>query len=120
MLQDLFLNAMILIAFISIGNQFIFGKYNLCESKILTVIFGVFTGALGCVLMIYSVSVTQYIILNLRSIAIIIASILGGGGSSIIASLIMGIFRIAYFGLETSSLIASIISRRNNRKEEIH
>jgi diguanylate cyclase len=109
MLQDLFINATILVAFISLGNQFIFGARDIRSSPLFCILLGVFSGMLGCILMLYSVTVTPSIILDLRNIAIIIASILGGFTSSIIASVIMGIFRILHFGVATSSIVALII-----------
>lgn len=110
MLQDLFINAVILVAFVSLGNQFIFGTNEIHNSKPLKIVFGLYNGVLGCILMLYSVTVSPSIILDLRNIPIIIASILGGFTSSIIAALIIGLFRITYFGAEASTIAALIIA----------
>jgi diguanylate cyclase len=112
MLQDLFLNATIIITFIAIGNQFIFEKHNIGKHPYFSSksIFGIITGILGCLLMLYSVTVVPSVIVDFRSIAIIIASIFGGGISAIVASLVIGTFRVLYFGITTSSITAFIIA----------
>lgn len=112
MVQDLFLNATIMITFITIGNQFVLKgrEINKYSSFLFKNIFGIITGILGCILMIYSVTVAPSVIVDFRNIAIIIASIFGGFISSIIAGVVIGAFRILYFGVTTSSIIAFIVS----------
>lgn len=110
MFQDLFINATIIVAFISLANQFVFGEHNIRASKSLIILLGFISGVLGCILMVFSVTVTPNIIMDLRNIAIILASMFGGIVSSIIASMIIGIFRMLYYGIETSSIIAFFVA----------
>lgn len=112
MIQDLFLNATIIITFITIENQLLIRKNNVSISSSYTtrVIFGIIAGILGCILMVYSVTVMPRVILDFRNIAIILASIFGGFVSSITASVIIGTFRIMNFGITTSSVIALVVA----------
>lgn len=110
MLQDLFVNSTILITFISLGNQYFFRKNTLNNNKDINsnIKLGIFFGILGCFLMIYSVKVNATVIVDLRNIAIIISAIYGGFASSMITCLIIGFFRVLYFGVNFSSVTAFI------------
>lgn len=112
MLHDIFLNATIVVSFISLGNQFIYreNKISAHSSKLFRFFFGMLAGCLGCILMLFSVDLVPHVILDLRNFAIIIASLFGGFLSSLVASLIIGLFRITYFGLGTASLLAFCIA----------
>ena len=112
MIEDLFLNTVIIIAFITIENQF-FLKVNLVnKDSFLRVktIFGVLNGILGSVLMIYSVDVEPTVIVDFRNVAIILSAIFGGLIPAIISSIVIGLFRMIYFGITTSSIIAFIVA----------
>jgi diguanylate cyclase len=111
MFQDLFLNGTILITFVTIGNQF-FKDCDLNPSSPLGLRFkyGVLTGILGCILMIYSVEIVPKVIVDFRNIAIIMASIFGGFTASIITSLIIGTFRVLRFGISDSSMAAFLVA----------
>lgn len=111
MVQDLFLNATILITFITIANQIITHRnFNVNQSIKFKTAFGIGNGILGCILMSNSVTILPNIILDFRNIAIILSSIYGGIISSIITGLLIGLFRILYFGLTTSSIAAFIVA----------
>ncbi len=109
MLKDLFINAAILIAVISFGNALLREKmYSSARlfGKILT---GLLFGSLGCALMIFSVRVAPDIIIDFRTIPILIMALYSSQISTITSSLTIGLFRILYFGLSQSSLIAFAI-----------
>jgi diguanylate cyclase len=111
MVHDLFINAVIMITFITLGNQVIYRKFklNTASPVNLQVASGVLNGVVGCVLMLYSVNVIPGVIIDFRNYAILLSSALGGPVSSIIASLMLGAFRILYYGLHRSSITSAII-----------
>ncbi len=109
MLKDLFVNMTILITFIFIWGQ-IYRNEPLNDDSSLIMIYlsGILGGILGCILMIFSIHVGDNTILDLRHVAIILSGIYGGIIPTIISSIIISIFRVAYFGINTSSVTASI------------
>lgn len=112
MIKDLFSNATIMFTFITIGNRFIFKEHKVREKSSfqLKLIVGIMTGFVGCILMLYSVRVESSVIVDFRNVAIVLAAISGGFTSAIITSLIIGTFRIVYFGSTISSIVAFIIA----------
>lgn len=110
MLNDLFINMLILISFISLGSQII-KNTNLDEKlSIKTVlIIGVTCGLLGSVLMIYGVQVNDITIIDFRNIALILSGVLGGPAPLLIAGSIMALFRIIYFGINIAAILGVIV-----------
>lgn len=109
MFYDLFTNITILVAFLCIAGQVI-RHYSIeddpsIKGKITT---GVIFAILGFVLMIFTINVTDIVIIDLRNLAIICANIFGGPVSIIITSIGIGLFRILYFGLNIASVTACI------------
>ncbi len=111
MLSDLVINAALLVAFVSIGNQ-VFRDSGLDETAplLLRVLAGGICGALGILLMYYGVGVTNKVIIDFRNIAVIIAGTLGGTISIGVAALIIGLFRVLYYGMSDSSMAALIVT----------
>lgn len=109
MLRDLFVNACILVTFISISHQ-LFKDKNLSHksSIVLKIITGFISGLLGIILMLYSLRIDNNTIVDFRNIPIILTAIYGGLIPAFISSLVMGIFRVSYFGLNQSSISAFI------------
>lgn len=109
MLRDLFANASILVAFISIFHQLFRDKsLNHKLSLSLKIAISFIGGLLGIILMIYSLHIDNNTIVDFRNIPIILTAIYGGLISSFITSLLIGIFRVSYFGLNQSSVSAVI------------
>ncbi len=109
-MKDLFLNGTILISFIALVNQFIRDlDFSPASNIKLRLLGGVITGILGCILMIFSVEVMPGVIVDFRNIAIILASIFGGSVTSILAGLIIGAFRLLWFGVSESSMMAFLV-----------
>lgn len=106
-MKDLFLNGTILISFVAVVNQYI-REYDFTpNSKLkLRLTGGVVSGILGCILMIFSVEIMPGVIVDFRNIAIILASMSGGLVTSISASLIIGVFRLLWFGISATSVTA--------------
>lgn len=109
MIQDYFLNATILITYITLGNLFFLRERDLKHSNMLfKTKLGIASGLLGCILMIFSIELIPSVIIDFRHTAIIIGSIFGGVPGAIVSSLIIGLFRILYFGITKSSIAAFI------------
>lgn len=108
-IYDFFVNTCILITFISVIHIFAKDKdMNNNIPLILKIIFGVSSGVLGIILMLYSVNITSDIIIDFRNIPILLSAIYGGFLPTIIASMGIGIFRLLYFGVSQSSIIGLI------------
>lgn len=109
MVSEIFINSCILIAFISISQNFIRRKdINYKSSFLLKFITGLWAGLLGVILMMYSVKIAPTIITDFRALPILLSAIYGGVIPPIIASIIIGIFRIWHFGISYASILAVI------------
>lgn len=110
MIGNLFINACILITFTSIFYHIIKNNgLTYFTSLKLKILKGIFYGSVGIILMFYSVHVSPTVIMDFRYISIIIASIYGGITSAVISAVIIGIFRVMYFGVNNHSIIAFIM-----------
>lgn len=110
MITELFINSCILITFISISQNFVMKKDISENSSIpLKILTGTCAGLLGILLMLFSIQVTPSIITDFRALPILLSALYGGFLSTIIASLLMGAFRILHFGVSYTSLIALIV-----------
>ncbi len=110
MVKDLFVNAAILISFISIGNQiFKNSGLDLSSSNRLKILSGSIAGLLGVLLMIFSVRIGDSIIVDFRNVAIILSAIYGGRISAAVTVMIIGIFRFCYLPVQASSVIAIVV-----------
>jgi len=115
LLKALFINMTILISFISAGSQlakkFKFEEIHSIRAKI---IMGLVSGALGSILMLFSVNVTENTIIDFRNIAIIMSAVIGGAIPVFISTILMSLFRVTYFGINLSSLIAVLVATLNS------
>lgn len=105
LISDLFINAAILVSFISFGNQLFRekGTKNFSTSR-RNIIVGFLAGILGCLLMLYSVRVGSEVILDFRNIPIIIMALYFGFTPAMIAASTIGVFRILYFGMDQAAV----------------
>lgn len=108
MIQDIFHNATILIALLSIISQ-IFKNHEISPlaSLKIRVSFGCLSGVLGILLMLNTVHVSPGIILDFRNVSMIISAIFGGPVSVLITSLMIALFRLLYFPFSTVTVIAT-------------
>ncbi|GFZ32248.1 GGDEF domain-containing protein [Clostridium zeae] len=111
MISLLFVNATILISFIFLGNQ-LFQNKNINLTTHVSIkdklLLGFITGLAGCVLIFYSITISDSIHLDFRIIAMIIASIYGGFLSNLVTTTLIVIFRIGYYGVNEASIIGSL------------
>jgi len=109
MLRDLFINGTILISFVFISSQIFKRNFlNLSVSYKDKFLFGLAQGLLGIILMLFTIHITPTVIMDFRHIAILLATLYGGGFAAIITGITIAIFRISYFGVSSSAIIASI------------
>lgn len=112
MIKGLIINATILISFLVFVNQFLKEEEITPHSPYtLRALFGVFTGMIGVVLIIFSVLVTPTFILDFRQIAIIIPACYGGLVPTIIAGIIIGGFRLLYMGINHMAVVGAIAAQ---------
>jgi diguanylate cyclase len=108
--SQLFINATIIISAITFVNMLLHDKFKKKLTNKRNMIYGLLSGVLGCVLMIYSVSIPPNIILDFRFIPIIIMGLYFSLATSLGTAIIIGVFRIAYFGVNKVSIIAFIVT----------
>lgn len=111
MINDLFINITILVSFLFVVGQ-IFKWHSLEDDaplKVRIIIGGIF-GFMGITLMFFTIKVTDIVIVDLRNLAITCGGIFGGPIAVIISSILIGIFRVAYFGINIASITAFIVS----------
>jgi diguanylate cyclase len=110
MFVEIFINSCILITFMSITHNFFKNKDISPNSSIpIKILIGSCAGLLGILLMLFSVQVTPTIITDYRALPILLTALYGGFLPTIIATIIMGIFRIWHFGVSNASVLAVIV-----------
>lgn len=109
MVLSFFQNACILIAAMSIVQHFLKDK-KISQDMSLKgkLIWGVYNGILGIILMINSVPITSDTFIDFRYIPILISALYSGFLSSIVSSILIGIFRFLILGVSNISLIGLI------------
>lgn len=107
MLKELFINSTILISFIFVGSQALRNtNINTIPVKV-KILLGLANGFLAIILMLLSIHITSGSLMDLRHIAIIISAFYGGFFPSIITGLIIFLFRLFYFGVNATGIIAA-------------
>lgn len=107
MVYDIFTNITIIVAFLLVFGQLL--KYSSFDSKQTLRsqnLMGVFFGILGTVLMIFTIEIPGKVVIDLRSISIICAGIIGGSLAAVFTAVIIALFRIIFFGINTVSIAA--------------
>jgi diguanylate cyclase len=109
-INDLFINILLLVSITFVSGHIL---KDISEDFIKTVcgklLLGLCGGLAGILLMIYSIEVSgTATLLDLRIFSIMMVSYLGGSIPTIVAGIIIGIYRAAHFGINTASIIAAI------------
>jgi diguanylate cyclase len=105
MIRDLFVNFTIIIASIALANMLLRDRFYTDNLRNF-LINGFLAGLLGCLLMIFGVSVAPDVFIDFRHIPVLIMALSFSPVSAIEASLIIGLFRVFYFGVSSASLTA--------------
>lgn len=109
MVSEIFINACILIAFISLTHLLIKDiEIPYKGSLPAKAVIGIGSGSLGIILMLYSVKVGPDIIIDFRYIPLMLTAIYSGWIPAILASILVGGFRVLYFGVSEPSVIAML------------
>lgn len=108
MFSELFINAAIILATISLGNQILINKEITPSSSLkLRLFFGFSSGILGIILMNYSITIMPSVIMDLRNIAIVLSASYCGFLSTIITGLMIGMARLFFKDFTFPSLMAA-------------
>ncbi|NDL67276.1 diguanylate cyclase [Anaerotalea alkaliphila] len=67
---------------------------------------GFLSGILGCILMLLSVPITDQVIIDFRCIPVILMALYVSFFAAMETALVIGIFRLGYFGVNRASLVA--------------
>lgn len=111
MFHDIFANIAILISFLLVfGLTFKKNSFDSKQSYRAQILIGVIFGLLGMLLMLFTIRITDIVIIDLRNVSIMCAGILAGPFASIVAALIIGVFRLIYFGINTASVVAFTVA----------
>ncbi len=110
MLNDLFINTLLLISFTFVGGHVLREMPEKLKGKIFSeIILGIAGGALGILMMVYAIHVIGTgTLLDLRSLSIMMISSIGGLTSTSVTGLIIAVYRIGYFGINQSSIFALV------------
>ncbi|MGG1675990.1 diguanylate cyclase domain-containing protein [Neobacillus sp. NRS-1170] len=108
MLKDFVTNTAFLIAAFSLMGQIFKDRPLTFSAPLSTKLYwGLSFGFLGNILMVFSIHISTNIIADLRHIAIVIAAIFGGFIPALLASLLIAIGRIVFFGFNQAALLPS-------------
>ncbi|MDO3678767.1 sensor domain-containing diguanylate cyclase [Paenibacillus ehimensis] len=110
MFKDFITNASLLVtSFFIIGQLFKDYRLRPSSSWKMKTALGVCFGLQGILLMIYSVRVNEFVIVDLRHIPTVVAAMQGGPVSAVVSAIIITFGRIGLFGPSHSSIVASIL-----------
>lgn len=110
MLNDLFINTLLLISFTFVGGHVSREMPDRLKGKILSeIVLGIAGGALGILMMVYAIQVIgTSTLLDLRSLSIMMISSIGGFISIVITGIIIAIYRVGHYGINRSSIFALV------------
>lgn len=106
MIHDIFTNISILLAFLLVvGQVFKNNSFGVKQSLQIQALLGMVFGALGVILMLFTIEMSHNMIIDLRNIAIICSGIMGGPVSAVISAVIIAVSRIILFDVSTVSVM---------------
>ena len=106
-ISELFVNLSIATAAIMFANMLMHEKYYSRSLKN-SLINGFLSGLFGCLLMLYGVTFAPGLFIDFRYLPIILMGIYVSFTAAVETALIIGIFRVAYFGLNEASTVGLI------------
>ena len=107
--RDLFVNWTIIVSFLTFGNLVMRERFPRLTSKSRALI-AIFSGIVGCLLMLYGIKIAPSIIIDFRIIPIMIMGIYYTPAATMITAVIIGVFRISFMGLNNSSVFGFAIA----------
>ncbi|TYP79799.1 diguanylate cyclase domain-containing protein [Paenibacillus methanolicus] len=107
MIQHLFNNFAVLTIEVLLGG-WLLRKFTDVRPFIRRLFIGVIGGSIGILLMLFSIPISNNVLLDARQIAIIMAANFGGIPAAIITAMMIALFRIVYFGVSTAAYMAIV------------
>ncbi|MBB6218126.1 diguanylate cyclase [Anaerosolibacter carboniphilus] len=110
MVNDLFINVLLLISFTSVSGHILKEvPESLINKTYWKVLIGIGGGILGILMMVYTIQVVgTNTLLDLRALSMIMVSSMGGLISTIVTGFIIVLYRVGYFGINQSSVFAVV------------
>lgn len=109
--KEFLINLSLLINFIFIGSQIFRIPLFRTSKRVMQIGHGFYSGFCAVVLMNFAIHIPNTTtIIDLRNLPIILAASFGGATASLIAALITAVARVALFGLNSSSMMATVIA----------
>lgn len=109
MVKELFEDSSLIVSFIFIvGHIFRNQPFNMEARVQIKIRGGLICGVLGSVLMLFSINITNGVILDMRNIALVLATCLGGWVSLVICDSILAFSRVIFYGVSHASIVATI------------
>lgn len=108
MYKDLISNIAIVISCLAVSGQ-LFRQKPMDSSFRTKLLGGIVAGLMGSLLMLFSLKIEDHVMIDFRNFAVIIVSLYGGLPSGLAAAAIIICNRFAFFGVNPSSLTASLI-----------
>ena len=110
MLNDLFINTLILIAFTFVGGNVIKEMpKSLTDKPYMKIVLGIAGGLLGCLMIYYKIQVPGTSVrLDLRALVFLMINYVSAGIPILVTGVIISIYRIVTGGIDESSMVAVI------------
>lgn len=110
MVKDLIANAAILVSFLYVGGEVAkFARMRHIDKNITKLLAVILSSLLGSILLVFGVTISSEIIIDLRHFALIIIAINGGFLSTMFSGVLISLFRVFYFGISKGSLNGAIL-----------
>jgi len=107
-IKGLYINLAIITSMIMFGNMLMREKYiSLTRANIIRN--GVLSGLLGCLLMFFSVPITNQVFIDFRSIPVLIMALYVSPLAAMEAAIIIGLYRLLFYGVNEASVIAVVV-----------
>lgn len=110
MIDNLFVNTLLLISFTFVGGHIAREMSEKLKTKLVSeIILGIAGGALGVLMMVYSIQVNgTSTLLDLRALAIMMISSIGGFISTLTAGFVIAIYRVGHYGVNQASILGLV------------
>lgn len=109
MVKELVEDCSWIVSFIFLGGHIFKNQpFNMEASVQIKIRGGLICGVLGSVLMLFSIKITNGVILDMRNIALVLATCLGGWVSLVICDSILALSRIIFYGVSHAAIVATI------------
>ena len=105
--KDFFVNICIMCTLAFIYGQMMQNtQFKHPTKKMHPVMLGLIGGTFGCILMLFGMKFPYDLVIDYRNIALTLTAMLGGKWAILLAGIIMSLFRICWYGANTTSLIS--------------